>query len=292
VLLWDEVQARARTAATEPFDAERLWNDYQELRGRAWSDQTTARLGRVVADRFTTAAVQTLRGFRDDETIVRLRQYTAARDLLARALEIDGRRTTRAWFEDAEGHVARIAGEDKRGEPRADRRREKLLQAVSHFEEAAKLDPRLPDPYIALARIYSYGMRSPLLARQALEAAAERGHTPGRREHAQLGDLLDADGRDLYRQARQRRGSPDEAAVLLRAREQLQTALDEYAQGAGFGDADANARRARDLVASIDARLDAIQVDTPAESEGPADGNEVEADSAPAPDNQLELQSL
>jgi tetratricopeptide (TPR) repeat protein len=296
VQLWDEVQARARSAATEPLDSDRLWNDYQELRGRAWSNQTTARLGRVVSDRFTAAAIETLRGFREDEPAIRLRQYTDARELLSRALEIDASRaTTQAWYEDAEGHIARIAGEDRRGEPRADRRRQKLQQAVSHFEEAARLDPRLPDPYLGLARIYTYSMRSPLLARQALGAAAERGLTLGRREHAQLGDLLDADGRDLYRQARQVRGSTAEEPALMQARDQFRTALEEYSQGGGFGDADVNARRVRQVLSTIEARVAAIHVETEPAPTAAASSDEAEQPGSDAerPDSsEAPLQSL
>jgi tetratricopeptide (TPR) repeat protein len=275
LLIWDEVQSRVEAAETEPLDADRWWSDYQDLQDRAWFGQTTAPLARVLTNRFTTAATATLREFRDDVPDLRVRQYADARDLLTHAVAVNpSSATTRAWLENAEGHLARIAGEDRRAEPRADRRRQKLLEAVSHFEQAARLDPRLPDPYLGLARIYAYGMRSPERARQALAAAEERGHRPGKREHAERGDLLDAEARELYRQARQVRGSAEEEPALLRAREHWQTALDEYAAGAGFADADGNARRISGLMAAIDTRLTTIHdeqapVPSPLDATGP-----------------------
>ena len=155
------------------------------------------------------------------------------------------------------------------------RSRQALLRAVSLFEESSRLDRSLPDPYLGLARVYTYLLPDPDLARRALSAAQERGHRPGRREHTELGDLSRTAVEDLLKQARQLRGTASEEPLLTRARVEAGTAIEEYRQAGDFGNSSKYARDLERAVDGIDARLQTIR--TPATPV---------ADAAPAADNE------
>jgi hypothetical protein len=119
----------------------------------------------------------------------------------------------------------------------------------------------LPDPYIALTRLYSHrDYRDPDRARRAMTAAERRGHPRGVREHAQLGDLSHDEGDVLYRQARDLRGTASEEPLLVRARAELAGALAEYEQSKGFGQSNQRIREINVALRRVDARLADIRV--------------------------------
>jgi eukaryotic-like serine/threonine-protein kinase len=61
-------------------------------------------------------------------------------------------------------------------------------QAIGKFNQAANLEPRSPDPYLGLSRVYIYGLKDVERGAKAIGQAEERGRAPGWRERAQLGD--------------------------------------------------------------------------------------------------------
>jgi hypothetical protein len=259
--IWREADARARIAATEPIAPDRLWAELDSLRRRAWLDVTTRGFARVVAERFTSRAVATLADYREDVPTIRKPHFDAARALLARAARIDMRNsTTEAWLRYAEGHLARIQGESLEDEER----RPALREAVARFEQAAALAPHLPDPHIALARIYTYDIRDPDRARRAMSMAERLGHAPGLRGHAQLGDLFRAEGEAMLRQARELTGMNSEEPALVRARAELASAVDEYDQALGFAESARNSRQASAWIRAIDGRLGELRAEAAA----------------------------
>src|SRR4029077_13241095 len=66
------------------------------------------------------------------------------------------------------------------------------------------LDPQSPDPYLGLSRVYIYGLGDVDLGANAIRDAETRGHPPGWRERAQLGDGY------LGRAEKMRREAPPE----------------------------------------------------------------------------------
>jgi hypothetical protein len=284
-----DAEARRRVAIAENDDLDALWRDYHELRDRAWLDSTTERLGNVLGDRLVASASAVLKDFRQDTPRIRSRQIEAARDQLARALGVrPDDRITEAWLRYAQGHLERIKGEEQRGEER----RESWARAVARFEDAARLAPDLPDPYVALTRLYTHrDYRDPDRARRAMAAAERRGHERGVREHAQLGDLARDEGDLLYRQARDLRETGSEEPLLVRARAELVTALAEYELSKGYGQANVRIREINDALRRVDQRLADLRAGPGAAPQAVDAGIEVAV--PPLDDElQIELQEL
>ncbi len=255
--VWGDAEARRRIALTENDALESLWTDYHALTDRAWLDSTTNRLGRVLAERLVSSAATILKDFRQDTPAIRSRQIAAARDRLARALIVQPEhRLAEAWLRYAQGHLERIRGDEQRGEER----RESWARAAARFEEAARLAPDLPDPYVALTRLYTHrDYQDADLARRAMAAAERRGHERGLREHAQLGDLARDEGDLLYRQARDLRETTSEEPLLVRARAELAGALAAYELSKGYGQSNVRIREINEAVRAVDARLAEIR---------------------------------
>jgi hypothetical protein len=275
-----DVEARRRIAMTESGNLDALWADYQLLNERAWVRSTTRPLALVLAGRLVSDASTTLKDYRQDEPRVRSRQVETARAQLARALVVQPDNTlAEAWLRYADGHLERIEGDARRG----DERREAWGRAVARFEEASALAPDLPDPYLALTRLYTHrDYRDPDRARRAMAAAERRGHLRGVREHAQLGDLSRDDGDLLFRQARDVRGTGSEEPLLVRARAELVSALAEYELSKGFGQSNTRIKEINDAIRRLDVRLAEIREQLQPSS-APA---EVEAARAPAFDEE------
>jgi hypothetical protein len=266
--IWREADAQARIAATEAVPPDRLWSDFRMLQQRAWLDVTTRGYGQIVAERLSAGAIAALKDYREDMPTVRRGHFEEARALLARAARVDlENRTIAAWLRLAEGHLARVEGEARD----EDDRRPALLLAVSRFEEAARLAPNLPDPHIALARIYTYLIPDPNRARRAISTAEQLGQPPGMRGHAQLGDLLKSEGDAYLRQARMLTGMSSEEPTLVRARTELAAAVEEYAQARGYGQSVRSARQAAAAIRAIDLRLEEIRPAVQTEPAVPAE---------------------
>jgi hypothetical protein len=258
--IWVSANARMAMASFDGSSSDQLLANYDALRERAWFGFSTVRLGNYVAERLERDAIAALRNYRNDDATIRERQFDEARLRLERAIDMGrGRAENRAWLRYAEGHLARISGESKRGaERRAD-----LRAAVAKFEAAARLAPALPDPHIGLARVYSYYMRDRELAERAMVNAERLGQPPGRRGHAQLADLARGDGEQLFAQARTLRDADGEEALLVRARSEFSTAAREYELAEGFAQAARNLRQVRGWLRYIDRRLMDIRAELP-----------------------------
>jgi len=266
-----EVHDTMRMAFADPGNLDELVKSYESLRDRAWFSSTTSELGEFLSERLTLDAATMLKDFRNDDPRLET-QFRPAAIKLARAARINpDNKSARAWLRCAQGHLARIDGENARGPER----RQALLRAVSLFEEASRLDSSLPDPYLGLARVYTYLLPDADLARRAVAAAEQRGHKPGRREHTELGDLSKSAVEDLVKQARQLRGTASEELLLMRARAEADTAIDEYRQAGDYANSSRYARDLERAVYVIDARLQSIRapeieaVDTASATEAP-----------------------
>jgi serine/threonine protein kinase len=251
----NEVRDTMRMAVADPGNLDELVRSYESLRTRAWFSGTTSDLGEFLSERLVMDAATMLKDFRNDDPRLET-QFKPAAIKLARAARINpDNRSARAWLRYAQGHLARIDGENARGPER----RQALLRSVSLFEEASRLDSSLPDPYLGLARVYTYLLPDADLARRAVAAAEQRGHRPGRREHTELGDLSRSAVEDLVKQARQLRGTASEEPLLMRARAEADTAIDEYRQAGDYANSSRYARDLERAVYVIDARLQSIR---------------------------------
>ncbi len=169
------------------------------------------RVSRPLTERLLTLAERPILEYRTELPTVTKAQWEQARDCLTLAGEVspgDTRVEARAKYID--GQLVRISAEGKRG----DDERGTLERAVDLFREAARLDPRSPDPYLGLARIHAYDFRDFDALMRDLDEAQERGYRHGRRERAQIGDAYRFRADRARQQARAEEGG--ERLRLLR----------------------------------------------------------------------------
>ena len=115
----------------------------------------------------------------------------------------------------------RIAAQNRKRTSQAEAQR-LFKQAIDKFQQSARLDPQSPDPYLGLSRVYIYGLGDVDLGASAIRDAETRGHPPGWRERAQLGDGY------LGRAEKTRREAPPEPGPARR--HAIEMARDDYAR--------------------------------------------------------------
>jgi tetratricopeptide (TPR) repeat protein len=195
--------------------------------------------------------------FRTDAPAVRAAAWNISRDWLEKALSLDeADARVRSRLSSVQAHILRIQGAARRSTAQ---RTALLRQAVEHFEEAARLDPTTPDPYVGLARIYSVGLMDFDRASHALTEAERRGQPLGQRGHAQLGDAIRSRADRFRQSAMSVRGLPEELTYLRAAVEDYERALTFYDNARGFGLVAENVRLARRGLAHARERLSEIE---------------------------------
>lgn len=175
------------------------------------------RVSQPLTDRLLVLAERPILDYRTELPSVAKPQWLQARECLTLAAEVapdDPRVAARAAYVDA--HLERIAAADLTGTAE----RAKLDDAVRLFKEAARRDPRSPDPYLGLARIHAYDFKDFDALMEDLRNAQERGYRQGRRERSQVGDAYRFRADRARLEAREADG--DERLRLLRA------AADDY----------------------------------------------------------------
>ena len=145
----------------------------------------------------------------------------------SRALELDpGDKTIKGKLRLCEAHIKRIT---------AGKSQAMLNEADAKFREAANLMHKSPDPWIGLARLYSYNMTDCERAQQALDQAAKLGHPESRRERANMADAYARRAQQTLRDTEKLHELPDaEVEVLRHARADYEQARALYAQLGSF----------------------------------------------------------
>jgi len=197
--------------------------DYHRL--RHWSPfamGVRVRLNRPLKDRLVSLADDVLADYRQEEQTVAEAQWRQAADALAWAAEIAPRDTQlmpRAL--DCQGHLDRIAGQGLlRTSPLEAHRL--FNRAIDAFQRAAGMSPQSADPYLGLSRIYIYGLANFELGTAAIQEAEQRGHKPGWREQAQIGDGYRLRADAAFNRSRRLAGDA--------RRDTLEHARDDYAR--------------------------------------------------------------
>jgi len=239
------------------LDADKAWARYERLRRWAVVPRLLSEVQPPLKQALVAAADYVAADFRRDRPTVRASHWEAARDWLEKASSLgDFDPVTAAKLNVAEGHLLRIDGERVRNGPN---RAATLRQAIQRFEEAARLDASAPDPYVGLARIYSYGIVDAARASEALAAAERRGHPIGRRGHAQLGDAMKSRADRVRLLAARVRERPEERLHLREAATDYERALGFYEKAPGFGDVADNVRATRARLGEVRRRLSRIE---------------------------------
>jgi hypothetical protein len=144
----------------------------------------------------------------------------------------------------ADGHIHRINRRDS--------------EAISAFQRAASLSPKWPDPHLGMARTYIYGVKDFERGTRELERAEDLGHKAGKREHAQRADAFKTRGTQYWQAANRLRDKPQEKELLEKSRDDLENALEMYAEIAPWGDSTNQIKSIQETLDRIDSRLQII----------------------------------
>jgi serine/threonine protein kinase len=236
-----EIQAEQLT------DPDEMWNKWTELSGSKPSSLLLSGPRGVVKDRLVSAANHVIALFRNGEAQP-VKDWEHARVMLADALSLDPDDTVRGELRLCEGHIARIGGMYRHDG-------KDLVTAVEKFTEAQRLMPRSPDPQLALAQLYVYGLKDLDKAYDALREAQRLGHPLGNRENQQLADGYLDRADQLFSDAQSVRDLPQEKDQIVRAAADYNRALELYQAIQPYGHATKSAARAQTSLDGVNARL-------------------------------------
>jgi serine/threonine protein kinase len=268
-LLASQVWVRAEAAEisrdlatqTSP-DLDDLWERYRKVAPFGFLPGTG--LGDV-RDELRTALVRsadrTLNAYRGDDPSSTVKGWQKAHDRLQAAVDLNHRdKPTRAKMLYTQGHLDRIASQSLRAKGSRDEARQKVRDAVDEFEDAAKLAPEWPDPYLGLAHVYAYEQFDLKQLEANLNELEKRGYSPGRREKAMLADGYRMAAEQIFAQARAAQGTDQEAELLEKSRDTFTQSIGLYREAGNFADAKANMATAAQELRGILARLEELGV--------------------------------
>ncbi|HUQ93791.1 MAG TPA: serine/threonine-protein kinase [Bryobacteraceae bacterium] len=198
-------------------NTEEAWTRYQELNGKTWWTGMLYPARRALKKQLVGSANQYIDEYRSSDTpLVFEKQWRLAANYLSKALELDSTdKDTKASLRLCEGHLARIQSSSTAARKELSLRQKYTNTAVQKFEEAVALRPRWPDPYLGLARLYTYELTDMDRAVETLERARQLGHRTGKREKAQLADGYRRLVERHWEQSRKMRDIPEQEKQLL-----------------------------------------------------------------------------
>jgi len=232
-------------------DPDQIWNKWWELSKSNPSSILLSGPRGVVRARLIEAADHVITLFRNDQAQP-LKDWEHARVLLADALSLDPDDQVRGQLRLVEGHVDRIVGLYQND-------RKELVTAEEKFTEAQQLLPKSPDPYLALAQLYIYGMKDLDKAYDALREAQKLGHPLGPREEQQLADGYLDRADQLFTDSKSVRDLPQEKDEIARAAADYNRALELYQRIEPYGHAAKAAARVQMSLDGVNDRLHDIE---------------------------------
>lgn len=257
-----EAQAMGRELATQTApDVDSLWTRYRKL---APFSLPGSGLGDVRDELFTAlvrSADRTLNAYHGDDPVSTVKGWQKAHDHLQAAVDLNYRdRSARAKMLYAQGHLDRIAAQKARSAGQADEVKRKVRDAVDEYQDAAKLAPGWPDPYLGLAHVYAYEAPDLKQLEGAINELEHRGYAPGRREKAMLADGYRTQAEQVFAQARAAQGTDQEKELLERSRDTFTQAVNLYREAGNFADAKTNMATAAQELRGILSRLEELGV--------------------------------
>ena len=255
---WNQAKQLRRDLAEVHPDLDALVERYDKAAAWSWLSSDLFGVGDELERSLTAAASRILDSYHGDDPTTSQRGWDTAYRYLHAAAQIAPRdRGVRSRMLYAHAHLDRLASLAARGQ--GDRQRSQALskEAIAEFQEASRLDPAWPDPYLGLARIYAYDLFDLDALQKTLDELTRRGYPLGRRENAMLGDAFRMRGLALEARAHQVRGGAGELDLLKQARDDLEQAVHYYAGIPGFAAAAGNRQEAEAHLEAIEARLSA-----------------------------------
>lgn len=262
VWVHSEAQAMTHELATQTApDLDSLWDRYRKLAPFSLPGSGLGDVRDELRSALVKSADRTLNAYHGDDAVSTVKGWQKAHDRLQAAVDLNYRdRPTRAKMLYAQGHLDRIASQKARSAGQADEARQKVRDAVDEYQDAAKLAPDWPDPYLGLAHVYAYEQPDLKQLEAAVNELEHRGYTPGRREKAMLADGYRAQAEQVLAQARAAQGTDQEQELLERSRDTFTQAIGLYRDAGNFADAKGNMATAAQELRGILSRLEELGV--------------------------------
>ena len=226
------------TAAAQEFTGlNDTWDQYDALAHRSLGIGTSG-LRQVLLAKTTGLMNRVVAEYRAPAPTVREAGWLQARVALAHALAVSPNDVQlRSSIRYCDGQLHRINGEARRKGRQEGQAQREFADAVDAFNEAARLRPAWPDPYLGLVRTFIYDLDDVDRAADALAKAQKAGYPPGERESAQLADGYRKRADASARMARTLKGDVVERDHLARAAADYREAIRRYAEAPNFGNA-------------------------------------------------------
>src|SRR5579871_95109 len=213
------------------------WGLYRRLRERNLPLGRYSPVGWITAPlrtAFVDAADDVIERYRDSsDPVAGDFDWRKARACLQHALELDeSDRAAKGKLALVNGYIALLTGKAQDAEAKA------------RLEEAAVELPRSPDPHLALARLYVYGLRNVGRAVAEISVAERLGFKAGPRETEEEADgYLYRAEQELAQAEKAGAASIDSAKYASRAQSDLQRALNLYEPIEGFSNVASSVER-------------------------------------------------
>jgi eukaryotic-like serine/threonine-protein kinase len=209
------------------------WKKYEDLRGRTRLPLIGVR--DPLKRKLSETGDEPIYDYRRDQPTAREGEWERAAVSFRRLLEFDSKDTSVIGrLHVCEGHLSRIRALKGPTERRT-LDQKTLNQAIQHFEEASRLMPDSPDPYIGLAHIFFYEDPDYDRGVDMVNQAARRGHPVGKRETMEKADCLrNRADREFLSAIRNPDLRDQSRQDLQRARADYISALESYNEIADF----------------------------------------------------------
>jgi tetratricopeptide (TPR) repeat protein len=237
-------------------DLDGLWSRYHRIAPFGLPGSGLSDVRQDLKESLVKSADRILATYRGDTPSTTKPGWQKAHDRLKEAVDVDySDKSTRAKMLYTQGHLDRIDSQGLRAQGKRKEAQEKLQDAVYELEEAAKLAPAWPDPYLGLARVYSYEQPNLPKLEEVLEQLSRRNYPWGRREKAMLADAHRFQGQQFQVQAVAAQGTEQERELLTNARDHYAQAVDLYREISPYAEAKANRAAVETQMELIDDRL-------------------------------------
>ena len=242
------------TEASPDLDA--LWTRYHRIAPFGLPGSGLTDVQQDLKEALVKSADRILATYRGDTPSTTKPGWQKAHDRLKEAVDVDyNDKSARAKMLYAQGHLDRIDSQGLRAQGKRKEAQAKLQDAVYELEEAAKLAPEWPDPYLGLARVYSYEQSDLPKLEEVLNQLSRRNYPWGRREKAMLADAHRLQGQQLQAQATAVEGTDQERELLTKAKDHYAEAVDLYREISPYAEAKANRAAVEAQIETIDDRL-------------------------------------
>jgi hypothetical protein len=245
-LAWADSRELKAQIESEQVDANQAWTRYQQIVARKQPSVATWGIGGAVKAHLVSSGDRPILDFRENEfPTAREAQWRAASAYFTHALAVDpGDKIVKAKLRICEAQLLRITASGST-------RQQMLNEAARKFQEASELWKSSPDPYLGIERLFAYS--DPDRAQEAADKASKLGHTPNRRELAQLADGYFRRATLAAKDAQKFRGiTLNERDCLYRSRHDFEQAKQLYSRVGSYGNA-------ADSLIAADKALDAVQ---------------------------------